>query len=197
MVGRPRKTGVARDAATGRSRGDFGIHPETLAIRDRELKAAGVPLTFIKRERTAQGWADVEKPTARNDLAGFTLGILRLRPSADPGSISERQYQAGNSFCEIVHEHAAIMGYKITIASPGFMGSGGKSLWEPSPARIAKARDNFRKCFDSLMEGTRLHGKRVWQVTYGVCVENWHHGHLTPADYGHLRTGLNCLWKAL
>jgi hypothetical protein len=196
-MARPRKTNVKRDT-TGRSRGESGIHPETLAVRERHLRAAGVPLTFEKRELTRNGWQGVLKRTAEDRLAGFTLGVLRLRPKDDPGSISEAQFDAGDEFCQIVHRHAAIMGYKLTVPSPNFMMmSGGRAVTEPDEETIARVRGKFRLCFDALMEETRVHGKRVWQVTYGVCVENWPPASLSMADYGYLRTGLNALGKSV
>ena len=45
-MARPRKTNVKRNAS-GRIRSEQGIHPETLAIRERHLREAGVPLTFM------------------------------------------------------------------------------------------------------------------------------------------------------
>ena len=93
-MGRPRKTNVKRNAS-GRSYGEQGIHPETLAIRERHLREAGVPLTFMKREMTQHGWREVEKRTAEDRMAGYTLGLLRLRDKSDPASISQAQFEAG------------------------------------------------------------------------------------------------------
>ena len=106
-MGRKPKTNVIRDAS-GKSRGEpNGIAPEVLAVRERHLKALGVPLTFEKREMTKHGWQDIRKQTAQDALSGFTLGILRLRTKEDPGSISIDQYLARDSWCRIVHRHAA------------------------------------------------------------------------------------------
>lgn len=192
-MARPRKTNVKRDAS-GKSRGEDGIHPETLAARERQLRALGIPLTFKKM---AMG-REVEKRTATDRLSGFTLGVLRLLPKDDPGSISQAQYDAGDKFCKIIHQHAAVMGYKLSVPSPNFMMiAGGGAHYEDSEETILRVRRRFQDCFDALMEQTRVHGKRVWQVTYGVCVENWAPGNLTTADYGYLRTGLNALGKVI
>jgi hypothetical protein len=74
-MGRPRKTNVRRDAS-GKSRGEEGIHPWTLEARERKLREAGVPLTFRKMEMTKLGWTQVEKRTASDRMSGFTLGAL-------------------------------------------------------------------------------------------------------------------------
>lgn len=190
-MARPRKSNVRREPSGRISRSEHQIHPETLAVRERMLVAAGVPLTFKKVEMGRE----VEKRTAEDRMAGFTLGVLRLRPKGDPGSISQEQYEAGDKFCRTIHQHAAVMGYKLNVPSPSyFLGRGGSSR-EDDEDEIKRVRESFRRAFDALMEASATHGKRVWQVTYGVCVENWPHGALSAADYGHLRTGLNVLWK--
>ena len=196
-MGRPRKTNVRRDAS-GKSRGEEGIHPWTIEARERKLREAGVSLTFRKMEMTKLGWTEVEKRTASDRMSGFTLGILRLRGKGDPGGISEEQFIAGEAFCRIVHQHAAVMGYRLSVPSPSLMliGLGGASR-EDDAETIARVRRSFRRCFDALMEASRSHGKRVWQVTYGVCVENWSPGQLSAEDYGSLRTGLNALRKVV
>jgi hypothetical protein len=196
-MGRPRKTNVRRDAS-GKSRGEEGIHPETLTARERRLREAGVPLTFRKMEMTKLGWREVTKRTATDRMSGFTLGILRLRGKGDPGGISEEQFNAGDGFCRIVHQHAAVMGYRLSVPSPSLMliGLGGSSH-EDDAETIARVRRRFQRCFDALMEASRADGKRVWQVTYGVCVENWSPGQLSAEDFGSLRTGLNALRKVV
>ena len=200
-MGRPRKTNVKRNAS-GRSYGEQGIHPETLAIRERHLREAGVPLTFMKREMTQHGWREVEKRTAEDRMAGYTLGLLRLRDKSDPASISQAQFEAGDAFCRIVHRHALVMGYKLSVPSPSLILTGeGGSGREDDEETIARVRARYRACFDALMEATRAQGPnggpRLWQVTYGVCVENWPAGSLTAADYGLLRTGLNVLARVV
>ena len=200
-MGRPRKTNVKRNAS-GRSYGEQGIHPETLAIRERHLREAGVPLSFMKREMTQHGWREVEKRTAEDRMAGYTLGLLRLRDKSDPASISQAQFEAGDAFCRIVHRHALVMGYKLSVPSPSLILTGeGGSGREDDEETIARVRARYRACFDALMEATRAQGPnggpRLWQVTYGVCVENWPAGSLTAADYGLLRTGLNVLARVV
>ena len=61
---------------------------------------------------------------ASDALAGFTLGVLHLRWQADkndPGGISPEQFNAAQAWTRIVHRHAAIMGYSLTIRTPSFI----------------------------------------------------------------------------
>ena len=94
------------------------------------------------------------------------------------------------------------MGYKLSVPSPSLILTGeGGSGREDDEETIARVRARYRACFDALMEATRAQGPnggpRLWQVTYGVCVENWPAGSLTAADYGLLRTGLNVLARVV
>lgn len=197
-TGRKRKTNVRRDKS-GKSRGEaLAVHPETLAIRNRQLESMGIPLTEFRLE----GNRLVEKTTASNRLSGFTLGLLYLRGKnspGDPGGISKEQYEAGEAWSRIVHRHAAIMGYKLRIHTPNFtMVSGGVSLGiDPTDEEIGKAKDRYRRCYDALAGAARDHGHRVQTITYAVCVDNLPVHQLTPACYGYLRVGLNALGKAV
>src|SRR5690242_15493668 len=109
MKGRPRDPEVIRDRS-GKSRGrPDQIHPETLAIRERQLRQDGIILSFNKTELGRE----VLKRTAEDRLSGFTLGRLLLRyrqDKSDPGAISENQFEAGESWHRIVRRHAAIHG---------------------------------------------------------------------------------------
>lgn len=186
-AGRKRKTNVLRDAK-GKSRGEPEIvHPESIAVRERELSNAGLSL---------------RGQDALNQLAGFTLGCLLLRARADrrdPGSISQEQYDAGDSWQNLCHRHASIMGYKSTVKSPSFiMVAGGQSVAaEPDEDEISRVREKWTKAYNALMLACRDHGIRVRDVTYGVCVENWPVSRLRNRDYGLLRIGLNALAKVL
>lgn len=188
-MARPRKENVVRDK-TGKSRGEREeIHPETLAVRSRELRNAGLTESFATHN-------------AANALAGFTLGVLHLRWQAnkdDPGGISADQYNAGQSWAQIVHRHAAIMGYKLHIHTPSFVmvGGGAGSGTEPTEEEILAVRRRWSDCYNSLMQTCRDHGHRVSVVTYGVCVENWPVAAVTPADHGRLRLGLNSIVRII
>jgi hypothetical protein len=201
MAGRKRKVGVIRDRS-GKSRGEpIGIHPETLAIRERQLRADGVPLTMQKKEYTPLGWQTVEKRTAEDGLSGFTLGKLLLRWRAnknDPGGVSQQQYEAGESWAKICRQHAHIRGTNRAPGSPWFtLVGGGSSSGDMDDETVQRIRRQFSECFDVLMVETRTHGQGVWRVTYGCAVENWPLKQLNSEDYGHLRTGLNALSKVL
>ena len=186
-TGRRRKTTVIRDKS-GKSRGERAfVHPESLAVRRRELEMLGI------------------KPDhALDALAGFTLGLLRLRGRdnpKDPGGISQDQYEAGNTWSGIVHRHAAIMGYKLRIHTPSFvMVAGGTGTGsERDEETIAKAKEKYRKCYDALAEAGAKDpsGYLIAKTTYAVCVDSVPVYQMGPADYGYLRTGLNALVRVL
>lgn len=184
-TGRKRKANVRRDK-NGKSRGEIEIvHPETLAVRRRDLRGDGI---------------DPEQ--ALNALAGFTLGRLYLRHQAnpqDPGAIDKNQYEAGEAWQKIVHRHAAMMGYKLHIHTPSFVmvGNGMDCRMEPDDDQIMKLRRRFEDCYNSLMAACADHGIRVRDVTYGVAVENWPASSLSEKDYGQLRIGLNAIGRVL
>ena len=179
--GRKRSPGVLRDKR-GKSRGDPHIvHPEAVFVRQRELRQNGV-----------------SPDHAMDALAGFTLGILRLRgrdSPKDPGGISEDQFLAGEAWSRIVHRHAAIMGYKLRIHTPSFVmvSRGVAPGFDPDDEEIQRAKTRYRDCYDALAAAARTHGHRVQTVTYAVCVDNLPVEQMTPACYGYLRVGLNAL----
>jgi len=187
--GRRRKVNVIRDTG-GKSRGEPQIvHPETIAVRLRELRRCGVPV----RDRHA----------ALDALAGFTLGRLLLRHRADvsdPGSINEQQYDAGQEWAKLVYRHAIVMGYSLgSPKSPSFIlvGAGLSCAQEPNEQEIIMVRRRWSDCYRALMETCKTHGLAVRDITYAVCIENRSIDLLTPADYGNLRIGLNALAKVL
>ena len=187
--GRRRKVNVIRDTG-GKSRGEPQVvHPETIAVRLRELRRCGVPV----RDRHA----------ALDALAGFTLGRLLLRHRADlsdPGSINEQQYDAGQEWAKLVYRHAVVMGYSLgSPKSPSFIlvGAGLSCAQEPNEQEIIVVRRRWSDCYRALMETCKTHGLAVRDITYAVCIENRSIDLLTPADYGNLRIGLNALAKVL
>lgn len=188
-TGRKRKPNVRRDRS-GKSRGEPEvIHAETLAARARELRAAGFEARFAGKHAT-------------DALAGFTLGVLHLRWQAskdDPGGISPEQFNAGQAWTRLVHRHAAIMGYSLTIRTPSFImvGGGVTCVAEPEEEEITKVRRRWSDCYNALMSAARDHGLRVPVATYGVCVENWSPSVLSREDLGLLRIGLNVLAKVV
>lgn len=153
-----------------------------LALRGEHLKADRVDPGFALDARS-----------------GYSLGRLLLRYKSnkgDPGAISPEQFSAGARWCRIVHRHAAIMGYKLTTPSMNLIMAGGLfSGGEPREDEIAECRDDYRQAFDAIMGATRDHGKDVWRITYGICVENWPIGCLSESNYGALRIGLNALHR--
>ena len=189
VQGRRRKVNVIRDTG-GKSRGEPQIvHPETIAVRLRELRRCGVPV----RDRHA----------ALDALAGFTLGRLLLRHRADvsdPGSINEQQYDAGREWAKLVYRHAVVMGYSLgSPKSPSFIlvGAGLSCAQEPNEQEIIVVRRRWSDCYRALMETCKTHGLAVRDITYAVCIENRGIDLLQPADYGNLRIGLNALARVL
>jgi hypothetical protein len=187
--GRKRKVTVIRDSR-GKSRGEpTGIHPETIAVRLRELRRERVPVN--------------DKQGALDALAGFTLGRLLLRNRADPGdpgSVNEQQYNAGQEWAKLVRRHAVIMGYALgTAKSPSFVtvGSGHSCAEEPDEADIISVRRQWSDCYRALMDVCRTHGLAVRDIVYAVCIDNRNINSLSATDFGNLRIGLNALAKVL
>jgi hypothetical protein len=147
----------------------------------------------VRDERTRQ-------VVGANPLAGFTLGRLYQRGRADDaGGISRAQYEAGCMYAQIVHQHAAIMGYSLgSPKSPGFESVGGVSLRpEPDEEVILRARRKFSDCYRALMDvGKELGvGTRVATITYDACLDRATFVSLQvdEAALGNLRAGLNAL----
>ena len=107
-MGRPRKNDVKRDSS-GKSRGYDGIHPETIAVRERELRNDGVVL----HRMNFNGVRDELRPTATDAKAGFTLGrLLLFHEQGDViRGINRKQFEAGEYWSSLCRRHAAIMGY--------------------------------------------------------------------------------------
>jgi len=187
-MARPRKKNVKRSPG-GQSLGEIGYHPEALANRERALTAAGAPLTITKRELTPRGWQTVTKPTATDQLAGYTLGVLSLR-AAD--GITQEQREAGDRWAGIVRAHAAVMGYRLSVESPNFIAVPKSESVEAGSEWALRVRERYRECYDALTGVARVHGYAVIRDTYGVCVENWPIG---AFSLGKLRLGLDALIK--
>jgi hypothetical protein len=185
-MGRKRKIGIRRQPNGQPYRKPDEVSPEAVFVRQRELRRDGI-----------------DEKHAMDMLAGFTLGRLRLRRRDNqdhPGGISEDQFLAGQQWCRIVHQHAAIMGYKLNVGSPGFVLIGGQDCApEPTDRQIARIKDEFTNCYNALIALCRIqdNGIRLRDVVYGVCVENWTLDRLDGSDFGRLRVGLNALAKVL
>ena len=190
--GRRRKPNAIRDR-TGKSRGEPDtIAPEVLAVRARDLMRDNV------------------SPVHANDaLAGFTLGRLLLRNRADrsdPGSITQRQYDAGDDWSRIVRAHARVMGYSLSRPSPSFVmvGTGLSCASDPEQDEVLRIRRKYSDCYAVLVDaGTLFKGQgkatgvEVAMICWDVCINNRPISTLSAADYGNLRAGLNALAKVL
>lgn len=196
-MGRPRKTGVNRTPSGRVSRACEGIHPETLAVRESQLKRDGIILAF----ETFEGGRVVPKRTAEDRLSGYTLGRLYLRYQQDkgnPGAISQDQFEAGEAWASLVVSRKGIDdSHRLMVKSPSFGAGGGRSLIDMDPDRVNRIRSRWADCDRALNEASACHGWQIRQVLCGVCVENWPIEQLTENDFGMLRTGLNALHRAL
>lgn len=189
--GRRRKTGVIRDRK-GKSRGEPEIiDPRSLEVRGRDLRADGI-----------------DPGQAKNALAGFSLGRLRLIGMAaertgepDARGISQEQLDAGERWAALCRERSALMGFRTGIKSPGFgLVAGGLSCAsEPDPEYVAKVRRRWSDGYRALMQTGMSHGvgSRVAGIVYEICVESRPLGQFSEADFGYLRLGLNALGRVL
>ena len=188
MRGRKRNLNMARDAQ-GVSR-----EHERRQRLDYEARLARRALDLI-----GDG---VGAAHAEDKLAGSSLGRLLLRGQADrrdPGGISQRHYNTGQRWSHIVYRHAALMGYRLQLRTPSFdmVGGGESCAAPPDDAQIAEVRNDFRLCYDAVMEVCRLHTLRAREATYGVCILNWPLSQLRRKDFGLIRLTLNAIGKAL
>jgi hypothetical protein len=195
-MGRLRKGNVRRDR-NGKSRGEpLQIHPEALAVRERQLKEDGIVLEFNRME----GHRQVIKRTAEDSKAGSTLGRLLLRRQQGDYacSISQEQFDAGDAWSILCRRHASIMGYSLGPHAASFEIGGGRSTHEPIEETVLYVRRKWSSCYNALMEADKSHGHEVSKITFGICVENWPMAALwNDGGYGKLRTGLNTLARAL
>jgi hypothetical protein len=197
-MARPRKQNVKRTPSGRVSRACEGIHPETLAIREKQLRQDGIILAF----ETFEGQRLVPKRTADDRLSGYTLGRLYLRHQQDkgnPGSISQDQFEAGEAWASLVVSRKTLDdSHRLGPKSPSFsLVGGGRSLIDMDPERVARIKSRWGTCDQALTEASAHHGWKLRQVLFGVCVENWPIEQISETDFGLLRTGLNALHRAL
>ena len=127
-MARPRKTNVHRDAS-GKSRGEYeGIHPEKIAVRDRELRKDGIILQFKRFD----GVREITKSTATDAKAGFTLGkLLLFHEQGDWGAGNiPKQYEAGDYCRPSASSTPRPMGYSLGMKSFALGTIGGLSTQE-------------------------------------------------------------------
>lgn len=180
-MSRPRKPGAVRDAA-GRARGE--------------------PPHLVRAVALAQRLREVGPEHVDNPLAGHALGRLRLRHQPhgpqDPCSISQEQYEAGERYARIAHQHARIMGYASGSPQSARLNVGLHGIVcaeEPDAATIAGVRRAFADCYRVLMDAGRAigQGTQVALVTYNVCLDRRRMEGLTVTEIGNLKVGLNAL----
>lgn len=196
-AGRKRKVGVKR-TESGRISRAGEIHPETLAVRERELARDGIILSFVQID----GGRVSTKITATDRLSGFTLGRLYLRWQQDhgnPGSISRDQFEAGEAWASLAIARKSIDdSRRLGPKSPSFsLISAGRSFGDMDPDRVERIKSRWSACDGALNEVCQHHGWQVKQVLYGVCLENWPIENISEMDFGLLRTGLNTVGRVL
>lgn len=190
--GRKRKQNVIRDAS-GKSRGEpVGIDPAVVAARARDLAQDGIAAAH-----------------ARDPLAGFTLGRLRLIGMAaersgepDMRGITNAQCTAGEAWARLARRHAAIMGYALgspKSASFVMVNFGLSCEEEPDEKEVTRIRRKWSDCYRALMDAGTANGTgtKVALVTWDVCVNNVPVHTLRTTDFGNLRLGLNALARVV
>lgn len=194
-AGRKRKIGVARTKTGAISRaGKQSVSAETLAVRERELKADGLILKFRKLE----GGREVEKRTAEDRLSGYTLGKLLLRSRHGiPGGITQPEFDALEAWASLVVARKSIDdSRKLEAKTPSFsmVGGVGQST-EIAQDRIDRIR---RRWFECEYELNQLQCPwKVKQVMYGICLESWPLCQVSEMDISNLRTGAKAVISAL
>lgn len=183
-AGRKRKVNVVRDSS-GKSRGEK-FDPSLIYIQPH-------------RRDCAQPW---------DDKAGYPLGRLSLN-----GLITDGQFRAGNEYASVVYSYARTMGIPMGSPRSGSMSeciSAGFYAWEgdrieidPKEAakRIAKVKDRYNDCHDTLAELGRLHnrGHKILHVMREICIQENQESKLwaDPDKLGDLRLGLNAVQRVL
>lgn len=194
MAGRPKKKNVRRDKSSGRSRGETGHHPETIARRERELEEAGIVLEFVKVD--ASGRRTIKR-TATDALSGTTIGKLLLRWRQSPGrpdGISQDHYDTAEAWLKLCHRHAGIMGYRINIGAASLeIGGGTSTKAGPSADEAASVRKRWKACYSALGKA----GSHEWSITSAVVLQGHPIDRMTIDDVGALRAGLNAIGRVL
>lgn len=195
-AGRKRKVGVRRTPSGAISRAKDGIHPETLAVRERELARDGIILEFRKQESGREVW----KRTAEDRLSGYTLGKLLLRHRQDKSKgITQKQFDIGEAWGSLAMARKLIDdSRKLSAKSPSFvMVAGGVSNSQMDEGRAGRIKSRWDDCNKAIGRKFPSNAWKVRQVLYGVCVENWPLNQLSENDMSLLRTGLDTAGSVL
>jgi hypothetical protein len=195
-AGRKRKLGVKRTPSGAISRAKDGIHPETLAVRERELARDGIILEFRKLESGREVW----KRTAEDRLSGYTLGKLLLRHRQDKTKgITQQQFDLGEAWGSLAMTRKSIDdSRRLSAKSASFvMVAGGVSNVEMNDERAGRIKSKWDDCNKAIDRKFPRSAWKVRQVLYGVCVENWPLAQVSESDLELLRTGLDTVGEAL
>lgn len=175
-AGRPRKEGVERYAS-----GD---------IKRSETQKEAMSVAIDARRRV-DGWGDkVSDETVRGQLAGYTLGRMRL-----DGNITEEQLKAGDEYAEIMARYYRLVGVPFPSARAqtlfGIKGHEGEET--------QSITDRARRSSNLMMEVTGIllrceDGPQVKQTVFNTAVMDYDHLRgMGPQQLLWLRRGLNAL----
>lgn len=166
------------------------------ATRDKQaVEPAHVVVAIAKAARIRHGASEAN---ALSDLQGTVIGRLFLRwqgNRSDPGSISDSQYHASQTYLRLVQDNARVLG--IPSPHPRAMdlasGSRGKSCGRDVPPDVAtEIKGRFRDARRTLLDtGASLgRGSHINRIVYNVVILDQG---CDKDDIRDLRCGLNAL----
>lgn len=175
-LGRPRKSGMKRDRASGRARGETPA--EAMAT--------------VKAQRVKLG---APRDDASNALYGTTIGLLHRRwqlCETNPCGLSTDQYNAAQTYIATVFHYCELMG--IPLPWPGGAASRA-TRGDPDEETVLRVRRRFADFRRALLDcGAALGlGCRVNAAVYRVCIEDPHISTVRPREIELLQFGLNAL----
>lgn len=175
-AGRPRKEGVERYPSGDIKRSETQREAMSVAIEAR---------------RRVDGWGDkVSDETLRGQLAGYTLGRMRL-----DGSITEEQLKAGDEYAEIMARYYRLVGYPFPSARAQSL----FSIKGHDGDVTESITDRARRASNAMMEVTGVllqcqDGPQVKQMIHNLAVMDFEHLRgVGPQQLLWIRRGLSAL----
>lgn len=175
-AGRPRKEGVERYASGDIKRSETQKEAMSVAIEAR---------------RRIDGWGDkVSDETVRGQLAGYTLGRMRL-----DGNITEEQLKAGDEYAEIMARYYRLVGVPFPSARAQTL----FSIKGHDGDVTESVTDRARRASNAMMEVTGVllrcvDGPQVKQIIHNLVVLDIEHLRgVGPQQLLWIRRGLSAL----
>lgn len=175
-AGRPRKDGLERYPSGDIKRSETQREAMSVAIEAR---------------RRVDGWGDkVSDETVRGQLAGYTLGRMRL-----DGSITEEQLKAGDEYAEIMARYYRLVGYPFPSARAQSL----FSIKGHDGDVTESITDRARRASNAMMEVTGVllrceDGPQVKQLIHNLAVMDFEHLRgVGPQQLLWIRRGLSAL----